>query len=78
MKLSERMVDRLDKVEEDSLRNGAARLLLWTVVVWALSHVGLAVLPPWFFEHIMLALSNGAIVLTCAVLVITTDLEKKT
>ena len=47
----------------DKVRRARLVLICWWAV-WPLFHVGLIALPPWFFEHVLVALSVYAIVAT--------------
>lgn len=65
----------LDKVEPERRRLWAMKLLSTMLVVWPLSHVGLVVLPPQFFEHIMVAMSAGALIIGSIDTVSTNDVR---
>lgn len=47
----------------DKVRTARLVLVAW-FVAWPLFHVGLAFLPPWFFEHVLVGLSVYAVVAT--------------
>lgn len=73
--LSRALVRALDHVPPEKRRTWASRVLLLSLAGWALSHVGLLFLPPWFFEHMVMAISWVAITLTAVDVLSTTDVR---
>lgn len=73
--LTRLLLRALDHVEPERRRSWAVRLAVWTIIGWAASHVGLLFAPPWFFEHVLLAISWGAILITALDVVSTTDVR---
>ena len=65
----------LDQVDTDRRRHWAARLLIWTLIGWALSHIGMALLPEWFWKHVLLAISWAAIAITAIDVIVTSDVR---
>jgi hypothetical protein len=73
--LSRAVVRALDNVEPEKRRRWAARIFTGSLAGWAASHIGLLLLPPWFFEHVLLGISWAAISLTAVDVLSTTDVR---
>lgn len=73
--ISRLLLRALDNVDPDRRRCWSIRIVIWTCLLWAVSHIGLIYLPPWFFEHVLLAISYGAIVISAIDVVSTTDVR---
>jgi hypothetical protein len=69
------LVRALDHVPPNRRRTWASRLFVGSLIGWALCHIGLLLLPPWFFEHVLLAISWAAISLTAIDVLSTTDVR---
>jgi hypothetical protein len=69
------VVRALDHVPPERRRAWASRLFLGSLVGWGLCHIGLVLLPPWFFEHVLLAISWAAISLTALDVLSTADVR---
>ncbi len=65
----------LDQVDTQQRRKWAARLLLWSLAGWAISHLLLILLPIWFFQHVLLAISWLAISITAIDVIVTSDVR---
>jgi hypothetical protein len=65
----------MQEIDPKVRRKWAARMFISGMVMWPLTHVGLVVLPPWFFEHVMVALSVGAILVSEIDIVETSDVR---
>lgn len=73
--LSDRLADWIAALPPVERRRHASAMIIWAAVLWVASHVGNVVLPPWFFEHVLLAISWGAILATGVDVVQTTDVR---
>ncbi len=73
--IADALVRALDHVEPERRRRWASRIFVWSLIGWGLTHVGLIVLPPWFFEHVMVAVSWVAIAITAIDVLSTTDVR---
>jgi hypothetical protein len=73
-----KVVDLLDRVDNEFLRRAAAWVLILVTLCWPPAHYACHLEGGGWFEHVMVAASFGALWITSAVLIITTDLEAKT
>lgn len=73
--ISAAIVRRLEGVDPEKRRVWASRVLVLSLIGWWGSHLGLILLPSWFFAHVLLAISWLAISITAVDVLSTTDVR---
>lgn len=73
--ISRLIVRALDDVDPERRRLWASRVLILSLVGWWGSHLGLVLLPPWFFQHVLLGISWLAISITALDVLSTVDVR---
>jgi hypothetical protein len=73
--IARRILGLLDQVDTEQRRIWAARILLWSLAGWIVSHILLLILPLWFFQHVLLAISWLAISITAVDVIVTSDVR---